>query len=652
MRKLTLVLSCLACVGLGRRVLGGLERAHLAANHAPLSSVGDYNRHYGHRHNSIPHDYYGNPDLHRQRHTPRHDPSELQQSRMRTGEHRMPTRETDAGSGHPRRVSAAQYQQETGGRSIPVRDMGAHDAHQRRINAAQHRQDTRQPCPVYQGMEVSKWEVQSNNYLRTRVTLPGVKIGHHQVTLDDDSNALKIRAVRTLPGRHACLPRDAQISEDGNSEILETVSQVNAGWDASRATVRQVHGGLEIIVPLREEPSESVPQAGRRDTLRLQDSHAHTNAHQTPARDTGASEVDQTGRHSAQHVRQTPKPCPAYQRMEVSQWEADSNGKAAVRVTLPGVETRHQQVSLDESGTALKIKAVRALPARRACLPRNAQISEDGSAEIFEQVVSVPAGFDASRATVRRVHGKLEIHVPLIKPAAQMPGHERGTSDSYEAGQRHTQLRQEVPQSCPEYQGIEVSDWVMRGKGIWAARVALPGVNSKHHQVSVDESGTGLKIWAARPLPSRQVCLPTDTKVLEDRSAEILETVVSVPADCDASRATVRNVQGGLEILVPMSKPSVEHVGQTGRRDTSDLRTSNSEAGEQESHYAGLKHFHRAGKQEVSYKTRTCSARAAWLCELPSSHGIEVIEEDFPHPEKNSDAAEGYWDNRGMFQYY
>jgi len=37
---------------------------------------------------------------------------------------------------------------------------------------------------------------------------------------------------------------------------------------------------------------------------------------------------------------------------------------------------------------------------------------------------------------------------------------------------------------------------------------------------------------------------------------------------------------------------------------------------------------------------------------LPSSDGIEVEDADFPWPEKNADASEGWFDNRGDFQYY
>jgi len=37
---------------------------------------------------------------------------------------------------------------------------------------------------------------------------------------------------------------------------------------------------------------------------------------------------------------------------------------------------------------------------------------------------------------------------------------------------------------------------------------------------------------------------------------------------------------------------------------------------------------------------------------LPSSEGIEVEDADFPWPEKNDDASEGWFDNRGDFQYY
>jgi len=38
--------------------------------------------------------------------------------------------------------------------------------------------------------------------------------------------------------------------------------------------------------------------------------------------------------------------------------------------------------------------------------------------------------------------------------------------------------------------------------------------------------------------------------------------------------------------------------------------------------------------------------------QLPPSTGIEVEEVDFPWPEKDPDASEGWIDNRGEFQPY
>merc|ERR1719330_1425276 len=38
--------------------------------------------------------------------------------------------------------------------------------------------------------------------------------------------------------------------------------------------------------------------------------------------------------------------------------------------------------------------------------------------------------------------------------------------------------------------------------------------------------------------------------------------------------------------------------------------------------------------------------------ELAVAQGVEVVEEDFPWPEKQADAAAGWWDNRGDFHEY
>mmetsp|Transcript_92476 Transcript_92476/g.160632 ORF Transcript_92476/g.160632 Transcript_92476/m.160632 type:complete len:190 (+) Transcript_92476:98-667(+) len=44
--------------------------------------------------------------------------------------------------------------------------------------------------------------------------------------------------------------------------------------------------------------------------------------------------------------------------------------------------------------------------------------------------------------------------------------------------------------------------------------------------------------------------------------------------------------------------------------------------------------------------------QVAWMSSLPTSDGLEVEEEEYPHPDKSDDALDGFWDNRGEFQQY
>ena len=101
-------------------------------------------------------------------------------------------------------------------------------------------------------------------------------------------------------------------------------------------------------------------------------------------------------------------------------------------------------------------------------------------------------------------------------------------------------------------------------------------------------------------------CSSERTKISpEDGRFEILEASVTPPSDF--SEATLRRTRGGLEIFAKAPEPRAEpEMVKVDQVDSVDL----------------------------------------------PSDGIEVTEEEYEYPEKDADAAEGWFDVRGDFQLY
>lgn len=108
------------------------------------------------------------------------------------------------------------------------------------------------PCPRYQSMRTSNWEVSPGRGFVLRSELPGVQPEHRRVWLSEDGSAVHLRALRPIPryGR-ACLPHGAQISANGRYEVLEKTILLPHNSDATGATLRETSDGLHIFVPHR-----------------------------------------------------------------------------------------------------------------------------------------------------------------------------------------------------------------------------------------------------------------------------------------------------------------------------------------------------------------------------------------------------------------
>jgi len=116
------------------------------------------------------------------------------------------------------------------------------------------------PCPRYQPMQLSNWQLAADGQLALQVSLPGVSQRDSVAQLNRDASAIQIQALRALPSRgRACLPAEAKVSANGRYEILEAAIPVPAIGNAQEASVRQIRGGLRISMPRKPQHQSSVP---------------------------------------------------------------------------------------------------------------------------------------------------------------------------------------------------------------------------------------------------------------------------------------------------------------------------------------------------------------------------------------------------------
>merc|ERR1712190_341661 len=156
--------------------------------------------------------------------------------------------------------------------------------------------------------------------------------------------------------------------------------------------------------------------------------------------------------------------------------------------------------------------------------------------------------------------------------------------------------------------------------GGYSIRVSLPGARPEHHLTWLSEDGASVQFRAARALPARGLeCLSSEARLSQDGRHEILEATVPLPDDSDPTHATVRRTSDGLEVVIPKLAPASvsSHAENSALFAETDMQSS--------------------------------SPRPAALVMID---GIEITDEEMPEPEKDVDAAEGWWDLRGMFHEY
>jgi hypothetical protein len=241
------------------------------------------------------------------------------------------------------------------------------------------------------------------------------------------------------------------------------------------------------------------------------------------------------------------------------------------------------------------------------------------------------------------------------------------------------------PLSCPTYEPMKASGWFETRGGSFVLRLDLPGVRPAWRLLRLGEDGHTLHVKAGRPLSARgRECLPGGARVSADGASEVFEQSFAIPATGDPTRAKVRDVRGGVEVIVPEA-PLPRAVQRATFKSPVGLHpghTHATRAARLNREFAASLPEERGTttRTEIASEARSAAAQRGAVFEasdvarssarnapptrpavskfsypplvLPSSEGLEVVDEEWPEVQKNPDAAEGWWDNRGEFQYY
>lgn len=239
---------------------------------------------------------------------------------------------------------------------------------------------------------------------------------------------------------------------------------------------------------------------------------------------------------------------------------------------------------------------------------------------------------------------------------------------------------------------MQFSDWQISANRHLTLQVSLPGVHHDDMEASLSNDASSINIQGVRSLPSGgRACLPRDAKVSANGRYEILSLAIPVPSIGDANGASIRKLRGGLRISMPPQTQSQEGerrlvgTGEADQKPKNDAERSHvapstphappkTSAAKNKRKEDGSAHIQARARQTTpphveteASNTAASTARTGSSLQgptkaerplrhppvsLPSSTGIEVEEADFPWPEKNPEACEGWLDNRGEFQFY
>jgi hypothetical protein len=289
-------------------------------------------------------------------------------------------------------------------------------------------------------------------------------------------------------------------------------------------------------------------------------------------------------------------PCPKYKAARVSDWMLDSSGQQlALNMALPDAIQGTIRSSLDMHSSTIRVKGLRTISARRSCLPLDAQITEDGQYEILEATITVPEDGNAQGAQMKEVQGGLQLHVPIHAP-------------------------------CPQYKPVQVSAWDLKSGHHLIMDIAIPNVEQKTLRTWIDDAKSVIHVRGLRSIhQGSHKCLPIDAEISADGQYEILDAAIPFPKGGSRHELKAHKVRGGVRLTLPLeTKPRSFVEGKTGGFTSSFWNL--------EEHASDNEHL----KQP----------------EVESCSDVTVEDVTYDWPEKDADAAEGYFDSRGDFYEY
>jgi hypothetical protein len=229
--------------------------------------------------------------------------------------------------------------------------------------------------------------------------------------------------------------------------------------------------------------------------------------------------------------------CPLYEAMALSSWTTLESGEIRLFAKLPDVDHDKRQAWIDDDRTNLHVRAERVVPAQGArCLPEDAQLTVDGSHEVFEAASLLPLGFDFTRIVLQETDAGLEFICPADESDDAAP-------DDVEAASA----------DCPHYEHMEVTDWKLLPSGEFELEANLPEVAPAHSKVQLSEDGTALHVHAWRAITVQDECFPegTQTAISDDGQYEIFERAVLLPSQVDATRLSIVETRQGFRVTAP-----------------------------------------------------------------------------------------------------
>jgi len=174
------------------------------------------------------------------------------------------------------------------------------------------------------------------------------------------------------------------------------------------------------------------------------------------------------------------------------------------------------------------------------------------------------------------------------------------------------------------------------------ARVSLPGVPAAQQRVWLSDDARTVFVRAMRRVPAAGArCLPRSARLSADGAHEVFDVALPVPMSADASQARLRDVRGGLQIVLPLRAAPSRAVPSHSTQPDIDVQSPVSPTAVPPPSRSG-----------TASATTTPTPVELTPEQRKLIEGVEIVEEDFPWPEKRADAVEGWWDNRGTFQYY